>query len=809
MKKLILVMTIVLLCSMAFAWDLIRQTAFPTNFYCLEKIGNTYWAGGYVGAVAKSTDNGLTWRFVETPAYNASANNYKDVWDIDFINDMQGILVGDDGLVALTNDGGASWTWPQSAQNIIGTTRMYGAVYFPDGRIWICGYEGKVAYSPDFGVTWSLQAQGVTTVACYGISMNESGVGFVALNKGTPSQSKILRTTNFGQTWNLINLTVTDNPSFNKVRQFGNKVVLCGDKGCISYSNDNGVNWTHYYGAGGTGTSMRDVVMEGNMGYAVGRNATIIKTTDGWATWQLLNHNATVYIEGIKFRNDGSLLACGWQGTLMLSTDEGITWEDLVPNAIDLWQADVLDANNWYIVGDKGTILRTMDGGHTLIKKNISGNTSLFYTCYFKNVNEGWVTGKTSGNIYHTVNGGDNWSVFTILGVSSAKAFYKIFFVNDQVGYIVGLGGKVTKTTDGGETWFTVGDNISTSANLYCTYWKNELNGYAGSGGGVLYITNDGGVTWSSITVGANANIRDIYFRDANNGVLVKDGGEIYYTTTGGNTAASWLAATEQAVGHMMSVTCDHNGVFWAAGYSSNPSQQGNSWALLKSFDNGATWQEEGFPPLTFNPTQLTNISTGGGKLVVVGKNNVILAQLEVPEHVTLISPPDNSVGLDPNNVILTWAPSPYGSVAAYYGVYVAPDPETLFDYYYFETTETSFNLSAAPGVDLGYGNTWYWAVLPVNEIMDTPDPNSDNFMIWRFTTQAQEALEPPSLRIEKVNNQIKLSWDAVQGATSYKIYGASDPYGNYTLITSTTSLNYIITNPGNMQFFKVIATNE
>ncbi|HOL33054.1 MAG TPA: hypothetical protein PK015_00855, partial [Candidatus Syntrophosphaera thermopropionivorans] len=99
-------MTIVLLCSMAFAWDLIRQTTIPTNFYCLEKIGNTYWAGGYVGAVAKSTDNGLTWRFVETPAYNASANNYKDVWDIDFINEMQGILVGDDGLVALTNDGG-------------------------------------------------------------------------------------------------------------------------------------------------------------------------------------------------------------------------------------------------------------------------------------------------------------------------------------------------------------------------------------------------------------------------------------------------------------------------------------------------------------------------------------------------------------------------------------------------------------------------------------------------------------------------------------------------------------------------------
>jgi len=60
MKKLLLVMSIVLICSIAFAWDLIRQTAFPTNFYCLEKIGTTFWAGGYVGAVGKSTDNGLT-----------------------------------------------------------------------------------------------------------------------------------------------------------------------------------------------------------------------------------------------------------------------------------------------------------------------------------------------------------------------------------------------------------------------------------------------------------------------------------------------------------------------------------------------------------------------------------------------------------------------------------------------------------------------------------------------------------------------------------------------------------------------------
>ena len=179
MKQLLVILSLIIICSSAFAWDLIRQAAFPTNFYCMEKIGNTIWAGGYVGGVAKSTDDGLTWTFVTTPAYTPPT--YKDVWDIDFINQDQGIMVGDDGMVALTTDGGANWDWPASAQAVFGTTRMYGAVYKPDGRIWLCGYDGKIGYSPDFGVSWSLQGVGVTAEIGYGISMNDSGIGFIAL----------------------------------------------------------------------------------------------------------------------------------------------------------------------------------------------------------------------------------------------------------------------------------------------------------------------------------------------------------------------------------------------------------------------------------------------------------------------------------------------------------------------------------------------------------------------------------------------------------------------------------------------------
>jgi photosystem II stability/assembly factor-like uncharacterized protein len=807
MKKLSVALLLALICSAGFGWDIVRQASFPTNFYCLEKIGDTFWAGGYVGGVAKSTDDGLTWTFVPTPAYTPPT--YKDVWDIDFIDQNNGIMVGDDGMVVLTTDGGVTWNWPASVQAVVGTTRMYGAVYFPDGRIWIAGYDGLIAYSPDFGASWSQQGSGVTSDIIYSISMNDAGVGFCAMNNGTPDQSKILATTDFGNSWTLVNLTVAGNPTMYKVRHFGSKVVLLGDKGYLGYSNDNGATWTHYPNAAGTLTSdaMRDVIMVGDTGYAVGRNARLLKTTDGWATYTMLTHNFNPYFEGIKLRNDGSLLACGWQGTISVCYDGGYTWEDLFPTAIDLWQASIVDADTWYVVGDKGSILKTTDGGQTLEKKGIPGSVDLYYACYFKNALEGWVSGKTTGKIYRTVDGGENWSTFTVPGFAATKSYRDFFFLNENVGYLLGAGGMVTKTTDGGITWTSLGDNINTAHSLFCTYWKSELNGYAGSGSGLLYITTNGGTTWTSITVGGSANIRDIWFRTPDNGVMVKENGEIWYTLTGGNTAGSWIAATEGAVSQVTGVYCDHNGVYWADGYSNEPSQQGNTWSLMKSLDYGATWSEETFPPLSFNATRFSSITAGGGKIVAIGKNNLIVAQLEVPEHVTLNSPLDFSTGLDPASVMLSWTPSPYGSQAAFYQVFASTSRETLFDNLYFETTSTTFELGA--NADLGYDTTWYWAVLPVNEILDSPDPDSPNFMVWRFTTMPGGTLEPPEVSIEEGLGQVRVFWNAVPNATYYRVWGATDPYGAYAELQTVTATEYIHPNPGPMKFFKVLAGND
>ncbi|PKN73958.1 MAG: hypothetical protein CVU49_09675 [Candidatus Cloacimonetes bacterium HGW-Cloacimonetes-2] len=73
------------------------------------------------------------------------------------------------------------------------------------------------------------------------------------------------------------------------------------------------------------------------------------------------------------------------------------------------------------------------------------------------------------------------------------------------------------------------------------------------------------------------------------------------------------------------------------------------------------------------------------------------------------------------------------------------------------------------------------------------------------FSNHAGGTLEAPIVSISVVGNTINLSWDAVAGATSYRVEGSSDPYGTFTPVTTVTGTAYNGAAEG-MKFFKVIA---
>jgi len=87
---------------------------------------------------------------------------------------------------------------------------------------------------------------------------------------------------------------------------------------------------------------------------------------------------------------------------------------------------------------------------------------------------------------------------------------------------------------------------------------------------------------------------------------------------------------------------------------------------------------------------------------------------------------------------------------------------------------------------------------------------NADNdFMI--NNVEVREMLETPALGIamEPVQNLCTLSWNFVPNATSYKIYKANTPYGDYSFVISTSDTHYQISETDAKAFFRIVASNE
>lgn len=114
-----------------------------------------------------------------------------------------GWLVGDDGLIAVTNDGGVSWSAPAAAPltaNDSGFTKKqdYHAVCARGEQVWIAGSPGgTVWHSPDGGRSWVAQATGLLT------PLND--IAFVDSTHGwaVGSLGVILATDDGGRNWRL------------------------------------------------------------------------------------------------------------------------------------------------------------------------------------------------------------------------------------------------------------------------------------------------------------------------------------------------------------------------------------------------------------------------------------------------------------------------------------------------------------------------------------------------------------------------------------------------------------------------------
>ena len=166
-----------------------------------------------------------------------------------------------------------------------------------------------------------------------------------------------------------------------------------------------------------------------------------------------------------------------------------------------------------YIVGENGTVLKTIDGGNNWL--NVSINSAEFINSIsFLNDNVGYLA--TQNRIYKTINGGLNWTIETVDLVNN---FNTIKFLTEEIGFI-GTNGKIFKTVDSSQNWINI---KTTQSNINTISFPTPNTGYftGGSENGYVYKTIDQGNSISTTLNPFNTIREEIQFLDNNIGYLI------------------------------------------------------------------------------------------------------------------------------------------------------------------------------------------------------------------------------------------------------------------------------------------------
>jgi photosystem II stability/assembly factor-like uncharacterized protein len=291
-------------------------------------------------------------------------------------------LVGQDGLISRTEDGGLNWTTQTSGITNVLNSNDFVSYVNDDGEVTnmqlAVGENGVILKSVDNGTTWlqmtSGTIQNLNDVAIY--SPNNILV--------CGDSATLLKSADYGVTWTPVTINTTENlneiatigPSLMEVRVSS---VVVGNGGTIFVSTDN-TEWTA--SASGTTENLLTAAFTGNNVICAGDNGTILKSIDNGATWVTATSGVITKIFDVKFVSSTVVIGTSENGTLVRSEDAGDTWTTIITTAeVDLYSVNFGSLSFGISTGGASTELYTTDGG-------ISWSTSIVPPSASKNVIE-------------------------------------------------------------------------------------------------------------------------------------------------------------------------------------------------------------------------------------------------------------------------------------------------------------------------------------------------------------------------------------------------------------------------------------
>jgi len=288
------------------------------------------------------------------------------------------------------------------------------------------------------------------------------------------------------------------------ITQAGDRLVTVGEYGHILYSDDGGNNWTQAENVPTRITLTAVAFANDSVGWAVGHDAIILHTTDGGSTWE------RQYIDPVL------------EGEIDPETGD-------VPPDRTLLTLYVYDESHALALGAFSQALETFDGGATwedreLVAPEVSDDPYYFPEQYhlngaFAGPGDSIFIAAEFGTVYRSLNGGQT---FEEVQTDYDGSFWGGLTAGDSI-FVFGMRGNLWRSDDMGETWYDVDSDTDQSLSGG-TVLPDGTIVIAGLGGAVTY-SYDGGDTFTAVTRPARLGLSGVAPDGQNRVVVIGEAG--------------------------------------------------------------------------------------------------------------------------------------------------------------------------------------------------------------------------------------------------------------------------------------------
>ncbi|MFT4030957.1 MAG: YCF48-related protein [Siphonobacter sp.] len=288
------------------------ETDMPRGVYCNKLLftnDSTGFVVGNNGYLSKTTNGGKHWESLDSHTSTAS------LLDITFINETTGFIIGYDserarGILLETQDGGQTWTVKKE-----GSDFEPQSINFPSSSVgYLLNGATSILKTQDGGNSWQSMLLPENTLAT-GVFFKTNQEGIVTALNGT-----YYVTNDGGNTWNNKQTSITDH--LYQVYYVGSKTILQADSRLVEIVNGDSykIREIHYARpicflnekqAIGIGLNY-----ESTDAYSLGH---IMVTNDGWASYVRRTYSNAISFKGIARMNEDKVMIIGYGSSTIVA----------------------------------------------------------------------------------------------------------------------------------------------------------------------------------------------------------------------------------------------------------------------------------------------------------------------------------------------------------------------------------------------------------------------------------------------------------------------------------------------------------